>query len=121
MTQATRTRPRRLREYTPTGKIGTLLSRAGVLQHQIKQLQAELDAMRPVLLDHLNKINLDRIEFGDIAVLRKVRHDWTYTPATAREQLALRQLQHFEQQQGLAIDSPKTYISIESIPAPQGP
>ena len=90
------------------------LTRARELQEQINKLKAELDPLREQLLQHLITKDLDHIESGDYRALRKVRHNWDYSPHTQREMLALRNTQKYEQREGLATDNPTIYLQLGS-------
>jgi hypothetical protein len=118
---STTTRPRaagpqtvvhRERTYAPTGSMGKQILAAAALAAQIKQLTTELDKLRPGLTEALIKANLDVAICDDVVIRRKTRHNWTYSPATEREQLALRNTQKYEQAEGLATDTPKVYCEI---------
>lgn len=102
----------RSRSYTETGHIGRRLTEAKRLQHQIQQLEQELSMYREVILQHMTTQDLDVIQAGDLLVLRKTRHKWTYSPQTEREMMNLRQTQRFEQSQGIASDNPTIYVSF---------
>jgi hypothetical protein len=110
---ATLTRPSR--SYSPTGRLGTVLTKAGRIKHQIALLEAQLSALKPTILEHMNRMNLDTIDTGSVEIQRKRRHKWTYTPECQREILALDQLMSFEKKQGLAVDNPTVYISIQVL------
>lgn len=104
----------RARDYSENGRIGAMLSQAAIYQAQIKELQAKLDAMRPVFKEHMLKTRLTTLRSGDTVVLLKERAKWQYSPATEREMLALRQLQKFEQQHGVAVNNATLFVSIET-------
>lgn len=123
---STTTRPRaaapqtvvhRERTYAPTGSMGRQILAAAALAAQIKQLTTELDKLRPGLTEALIKANLDVAICDDVVVRRKTRHNWTYSANTEREQLALRNLQKYEQAEGLATDTPKVYCEITTAAA----
>lgn len=105
---------RKDRAYSPSGGMGKRLATAQSLQLQIQQLTAELDGHRAWFLAHLTKTNLDTLELGAFTVTRKTRHNWSYTAETEREMLALRNTQKWEQTQGLATDSPTTYVALST-------
>lgn len=114
---ATVTRPRskplrKRRTYVPTGEVGTVLAKASEILSQIKTLEEELEPHRKFLLAHLQSRDLTMVTQGHIQAHRKVRHKWTYSPATEREALALRNLQQMEQREGIAIDNPTVYVAI---------
>lgn len=108
----TRPRLRKRRTYVPTGEVGTALAKAAELVAQIKDLEEELKPHREFLLAHLQSRDLTMVTQGHIQAQRKVRHSWTYSPSTEREALALRQLQKWEQSQGIAQDNPTVYVAI---------
>lgn len=110
----TKPRVRRDRAYASTGDIGRRLAKAQALQLQIQQLTTELDSHRTWLLTHMQRHNLDHLELGDFTVTRKLRHNWSYSPETEREALALRTTQKWEQSQGLATDTPTVYIALST-------
>lgn len=116
-TPALRSRVRRDRAYVPTGDIGRRLAAAQSLQLQIQELTAQLDTHRTWLLNHMQRRDLDRLELGAFQVIRKTRHNWTYTPETERNMLALRTAQKWEQAQGLATDNPTVYIALSTTPS----
>ena len=105
---------RKDRAYAPSGEVGRRLAQAQALQLQIQSLTAKLDDHRFWLLTHLVRTNLDKVELGNFSVTRKTRHNWSYTPETEREMLALRTTQKWEQSQGLASDSPTTYVALST-------
>ena len=103
------------RSYVPTGAIGKRLARAKRLQAQIQQLEAELSGDRQFLLEHMQRRNLDRIETEGLLVVRKHRHNWSYSPICDTLALELRQLQLDEQVLGVATDKPKAYVSLTAV------
>ena len=103
------------RSYTPTGAIGRRLARAKAIQAQIQQLEAELSKDREILLAHMQRHDLDRIQTEGLVVVRKHRHNWSYSAVCDNMALQLRQLQLDEQVCGVAIDRPKAYISITAV------
>jgi len=118
---STTTRPRaaapretilRERTYSPTGALGKQILAAAALAAQIKKLTTELDALRPGLTEALCRADLDVAICNDTIVRRKTRHNWSYSASTEREQLALRNLQKYEQTEGIATDAPKVYCEI---------
>jgi hypothetical protein len=111
---APRARIRRDRSYAPSGDIGRRLASAQSLQLQIQELTAQLDAHRTWLLSHMQRRNLDRLELGAFQVIRKTRHNWTYSPETERDMLSLRTTQKWEQSQGLATDNPTVYVAFST-------
>lgn len=114
MTLTLTTRTRRQRTYVPTGDVGKRMARAKHLQAKIAELTAELDDHRAWFLEHMVRLNLDTVAQDDFTVLRKLRHRWSYSPATEREINALRSLQKWEQVQGIAEDDPLIYVSFTS-------
>ena len=109
-TTATATRSRRV--YAPKGAVGKKLERARQLTNQIAELKAELEPLREAILQHLIERDLDNISCGDFEALRKSRANWSYTPKTEREMLALRNLQKWEQQRGDATNTPTIYLQM---------
>jgi len=103
---------RNTRTYSPTGAIGKRLAAAHELQLQVQRLTAELTAHRVWLCERMQRLDIDRIEHGDLVVTRKVRHRWTYTPETEISMDALRKLQLREQAEGLATDNPTVYVAL---------
>jgi hypothetical protein len=103
------------RSYTPTGTIGKRLAHAKALQQQIQQLEAELSADREFLLAHMERRNLDRIETEGLLVVRKHRHNWSYSAGVDNMALQLRQLQLDEQALGVASDRPRSYVSLTAV------
>lgn len=106
---------RRERVYVPNGEVGRHLAAAQALVAQIKELEAELSTHRTWLLEHLERGNLHRIVCGDFVALRKMHHNWNYTPETVREMNKLRTTQKWEQAMGLAVDRPTVYLSLQTI------
>jgi hypothetical protein len=104
-----------IRSYAPTGSIGKRLARAKRLQSQIQQLEAELSADREFLLAHMERNRLDRIETQGLMVVRKVRHNWSYSAVCDNLSLQLRQLQLDEQSLGVAQDRPRSYVSLTAV------
>ena len=111
----TATPRRRQRTYKPTGEVGRRLAAIADLQKQLSKLQIQLDVHREHLLHHMITQKLDRIEFSGIVLIRRVRHNWTYSAPTEREAMALRQTQKWEQTHGLAEDRPTVYVAL-SVP-----
>ena len=105
----------RQRSYAPTGAIGKRLARAKAVQQQIQQLEAELSKDREFLLNHMQRHDLDRIATEGLLVVRKQRHNWSYSAVCDNLALQLRQLQLDEQVCGVATDRPKTYVSLSAI------
>lgn len=105
---------RRERAYSPKGYIGRRMAQAKALQLQIQRLEAELSEHREVLLGHMERHELDRIELGGFIAVRKHRHNWSYSAVCDNLALQLRQLQLDEQTLGLAVDRPKSYISLSA-------
>jgi hypothetical protein len=112
--RSTKPKVRRDRTYTASGVVGRHLQAAQALQLQIQTLSAELDGHRSWLLAHMNQHNLDQLELEQFSALRKTRHNWTYSPETERDALALRTTQKWEQSQGLATDNPTVYIALST-------
>jgi len=106
------TAQRKTRFYLPTGAIGRRLTTAYDLQLQAHHLTAKLAAHRQWICSHMQRLGIDRIEQGDLVVTRKVRHNWTYTPATEALMEALRKTQLREQAEGLATDNPTVYAAF---------
>jgi hypothetical protein len=106
------TTQRTTRTYSPSGTIGRRLTAAHELQLQSQRITAELTAHRSWLCDRMQRLDLDRIEQGDLVVTRKLRHRWTYTPETEAAMEALRKIQLREQAEGLATDSPTVYVAL---------
>lgn len=109
----------RSRVYTPTGSVGRKLQRAADLQARIALLDAELRSLREEILHHMESKGLDRMEVGDFRATRKTRHAWTYSASTEREMLALRQLQKWEQAQGIATDNPTIHVALSTTSSPE--
>lgn len=110
----TQTAIRKRRTYAVTGVVGSKLQRAQDLTLQIARLQEELEPLRDAILQHLVSKDLGFIESGDFSAIRKTRHKWTYSEATEREMLKLRNDQKWEQQQGTATDNPTTYLQLST-------
>lgn len=111
---ATITRTRRERAYVATGEIGRHLQAAHQLQAQIQALSQQYDAHRRFLLDHMQNQELDRIELGQIVVLRKQRANYTYSAKTEREMQRLRVTQKWEVSEGVAKNDPTVYIALST-------
>jgi hypothetical protein len=103
---------RRERAYSPKGHVGYHMNQAARLKAQIDALEAKLSRHRMWLLNHALKVEVDNIRQGDCLALLKTRHNWSYSPETEREMLALRATQKWEQTHGIAADKPTQYISI---------
>jgi hypothetical protein len=103
---------KRTRTYAPDGPIGRRLATAHDLQLQAQRITAALTAHRQWLCERMQRLDLDRIEQGDLIVTRKVRHKWTYTPETEAAMEALRKVQLREQAEGIATDSPTIYVAL---------
>lgn len=103
---------RKTRSYSPAGAIGRRLSTAHRVQLELQRLTGELTAHRQWICERMMRLDLDRIEHGDLVVTRKVRHRWTYTPETEAAMEALRKVQLREQAEGLAVDSPTVYVAL---------
>ena len=112
----TSTAIRKRRTYSVTGVVGRKLQRAQDLTLQIAKLKEELEPLRDEILQHLIGKDLAFIEAGDFKAIRKIRHKWEYSAATQREMLKLSNDQKWEQQQGIAIDTPTTYLQLSSKP-----
>ena len=108
---------RKRRAYVPGGTVGRHLQAAQDLQSQIQRLEAQLSHHRSVLLAHLQKQGLARLELGQFLATRKVRHNFSYSPECEREALALRSRQKWEQTMGIAVDSPTEYITFSTRPS----
>ena len=65
-----RTSQRKTRSYSPSGTIGRRLTAAHELQLQSQRLTAELTAHRHWLCERMQRLDLDRIEQGDLVVTR---------------------------------------------------
>lgn len=104
----------RTRTYSPDGAIGRRLSRAHELQLQAQRLTAELTEHRQWLVERMRRLDLDRIEHGDLVVTRKQRHSWTYSPELEAELDRLKRLQRREQEEGIATDSPTVYVALST-------
>ena len=113
----TSTAPRRTRSYVSTGRIGRTLTKAAQIQTEIQRLKADLDDLRQPILQHMLRHKLDVIDIGSVEIIRKQRHNWTYSPETQREMNALVMLQRFEQEQKVATDTPKDFIAIQVVGA----
>lgn len=105
---------RRERAYSPKGWVGRRMARAKALQLQIQALEAELSDHREVLLAHMQRHDLDRMELSGFTAVRKHRHNWSYSAVCDNLALQLRQLQLDEQSLGVAQDKPKAYISLSA-------
>ena len=102
----------KVRSYSPAGSIGRRLADVHELQLEAQRLTAKLTAHRQWLCERMQRLDLDRIEQGDLVVTRKLRHRWTYTPETEAAMEALRKTQLREQAEGLATDSPTVYVAL---------
>ena len=105
---------KRTRTYSPEGAIGRRLSAVHQLQMQAQRLTAELTGHRQWLTERMQRLNLNRIEQGDLVVSLKVRHNWTYSPELEAEMQRIKQLQRREQEEGIATDSPTVYVSLST-------
>lgn len=103
---------RQVRTYSPNGKIGGILAKAGSLQGQIKRLEKQLDVLRPKLLEHMKKVKKDNIFAPGVEVQRKSRDNWTYSAACEAVMLRIRRLQKLEQERGIAKNNAKEYVAI---------
>ena len=107
----TQTAIRKRRTYAVTGVVGRSPTRPRPTL-QIAKLKE--DESRDEILQHLITKDL-AIEAGDFKAIRKVRHK-EYSAATQREMLKLSNDQKWEQQQGIATDTPTTYLQLSSKP-----
>ena len=112
----TQTATRKRRTYSESGVIGRKLRRAEQLTTEIARLKEELDPIRDEILKHLIDKDLAFIESGNFSAIRKQRPKWEYSAKTEREMMKLRNDQKWEQQQGIAINSPTTYLQLSSKP-----
>lgn len=112
----TSTAIKKTRSYLPSGQMGRRLSEAQNLQNEIQRLTKKLELHRKAILGHMITQNLDKIEFANLVVCRKIRHNWTYTSATENLAQQLRQAQKWEQQDGVAVDNPTIYVSLTTTP-----
>lgn len=97
----------------PAEVIERRLAQARALQNQIQVLEAQLDIERAWILEHMTTTGADRLTLcPEFYVSMRVRHNWTYSPETARDMLRLRQTQKWEQSEGIASDAPKRYIAL---------
>jgi len=62
----------------------------------------------------MQRHKLDKLELGQFVVQRRTRHNWSYSPETERDALALRQTQKWEQSEGIATDNPTVYIALST-------
>ncbi|MEB3209300.1 MAG: hypothetical protein VKK63_10345 [Synechococcus sp.] len=109
---------RRKRTYVSSGPVGKHLAAAAALQLQIQELTAQLNEHRAWLLAHMLDRSVTRLELGDqFQAVLKTRHNWTYSPETEREMHQLRVTQGWEQKQGIATDTPTTYVALTTKPA----
>lgn len=116
MPTATATAPVRVaRAYATTGHVGRHLAAAQALQLEIDRLKAKQEVHRTWLLNHMLAKNLDRLELNTFQAVRKSRANWSYTPSTEREMLALRTTQKWEQTKGLATNAPTRYITLSTV------
>lgn len=102
----------RSRTYVAHGYIGKRLSRAHELQLEAQRIAAELTEHRQWLCERMQRLELDRIEHGDLVVTRKQRHKWGYSPELEADMKRVTQLQRREQEEGIASDSPTIYVAL---------
>lgn len=110
----TQTTIRKRRAYSPSGDVGRKLRRAEELTAQIAKLQQQLEPIREDILKHLIKQDLAFIEAGDFTAIRKQRHKWEYSIHTKNEMEAIRNKQKWEQLQGIAHDTPTTFLQLSA-------
>lgn len=97
--------------------LGRHLAAAQKLQAKIQALQVQLDEHRAAMLEHMQSENVDILSLANgCSCIRKIRHNWTYSPECERDQLALRDLQKWEQKNGTATDNPTIYVSLNTSP-----
>lgn len=111
---ATATATKKVRSYLPTGQMGRRLNKIADLQFQIQRLEKELDIHRAKVLDHMIFTKLDKIEFQDITISLRMRHNYTYSVLVSNQMLEIKNSQKFEIKEGVAIDSPTYFINISS-------
>lgn len=113
---STRKRIRRTGTVATIPEIERRMAAAADLQASIQRLETELLAHREWLLDYLRNSTERKATLGGFTASLRVRHNWEYSPRTAREMLALRNLQQHEQRAGIAVDTPTEYVALTFKP-----
>ena len=107
-----RTPIQRVRTYAPEGKMGRVAQRAAAIRQQIEALNKQLEPLRDELTSLMLQRKLNVLNVGDVSIQLKHRNKWTYSPETEKRSLALTSLQRWEQDQGIAKNSPTACVAI---------
>ena len=107
-----RTPVQRVRTYSPDGKLGRLAQRAAAIRQQIDALNKQLEPLRDELTTLMIQRKLNVLQVNDVAIQLKHRNNWTYSPETEKRSLALITIQRWEQEQGIAKNSPTAHVAI---------
>jgi TolA-binding protein len=102
----------RTRTYSPDGKLGRIAQRAAALRQQIDALNKQLEPLRDELTTLMIQRKLNVLQVNDVAIQLKHRNKWTYSPETEKRSLALTTIQRWEQEQGIATNSPTAHVAI---------
>jgi hypothetical protein len=104
--------PRLKRTYSPVGRLGRVAQRAAALRLQIDELNKQLEPLREELLQAMVTRKLTTMQSGDVTITVRSRNKWQYSIETEREQLKLTQTQRWEQEKGVARNTPTPYVAI---------
>lgn len=108
------TKAPKVRSYLPTGQMGRRLTAIAKLQFEIQRLENVLNVHRAKVCDHMILNKLDKIEFQDITIALRQRHNYQYSVLVSNQMLEVKNSQKFEVNEGIAIDSPTYFINISS-------
>lgn len=92
-----------------------LIKRGAALVDQIKLLEEQLDPIREELLKTVQDRNGRALILGNIAVDRKFRARWKYSPRLTNEMLRIKNMQHIEQRTGVARNTPTEHVAFRTI------
>jgi len=107
-----RTPIQRVRTYSPEGRMGRVAQRAAAIKRQIDALNTQLEPLRDELTSMMIQRKLNVMKVNDVAIQLKHRNKWAYSPETEKRSLALTTLQRWEQEQGIARNSPTAFVAI---------
>jgi dynactin complex subunit len=102
----------RVRTYSPDGKLGRIAQRAAAIRQQIDALNKQLEPLRDELTSLMIQRKLNVLNVNDVSIQLKHRNKWTYSPLTEQRSLRLSAIQKWEQEQGIATNSPTAHVAI---------
>lgn len=106
---------RRESVYSPTNQIGVRLIEIEALKLRLDQINAEINECKALLLRHANRHEIDSFRLVDhpIAVVRKEKVSWSYSPRVRNLEAQLAKLKQREREEGIALDTSDFYLSVE--------